>query len=225
MRDLKRIMLRNMLLLLMGLFCLGPVWAADGDVIPGDLNNDETIDLADAIIGLQLSAGIAPKVAASAAADINNDGEIGLPESLYALQCVAWLGVSRERWMAQMFDDAGASMGFLAFILETHPDGGIIARGNYDIVVSVPPYVVNQPVKGSFTNQPMTINGDRLSTTYTDNITQGVFIIDFTLAIEGTTHSGIVADGQWALDFTSPFFPDQNGAWTGYRQTGEGITQ
>lgn len=56
---------------------------------PGDVNNDKAVTLADAILALKITAGIAPAGALSLGADVNNDGKIGLPEVIYILQNTA----------------------------------------------------------------------------------------------------------------------------------------
>jgi hypothetical protein len=62
------------------------VW---GDVAPviGDVNNDTSVDLTDAILALQVVNGMEPQGIVSAA-DINGDQGIGLEEAIYALQVV-----------------------------------------------------------------------------------------------------------------------------------------
>jgi len=59
--------------------------------IPGDVNGDMKVDLADAIFVLRLLAGIDPGSAVNLNADVNADGKIGLPELAYILQKVAAL--------------------------------------------------------------------------------------------------------------------------------------
>jgi hypothetical protein len=58
-------------------------------VIPGDVNDDEVIDLVDAILALQVLAGMTPQQYVFFEADINNDQRIGLEEAIYALQRTA----------------------------------------------------------------------------------------------------------------------------------------
>jgi uncharacterized repeat protein (TIGR02543 family) len=54
-----------------------------------DINHDEHVNLADAILALQVLAGIAPQQTVYKEADVNNDGKIGLQEVIYILQKVA----------------------------------------------------------------------------------------------------------------------------------------
>lgn len=59
--------------------------------LPGDVNGDTNINLADAILVLRILAGITPTDMISLAADVNADGKIGLEELVYILQKVAGL--------------------------------------------------------------------------------------------------------------------------------------
>jgi hypothetical protein len=52
----------------------------------GNLTGDRWIDLADAIIALQIAAGIAPELPIAGGADVNGDGSINITEALYILQ-------------------------------------------------------------------------------------------------------------------------------------------
>jgi len=63
------------------------VWSFDvGEVtaVPGDVNGDLEVDLADAIMALQVAAGLYA-AGVDPAADVNGDGRIGLAEAIYAL--------------------------------------------------------------------------------------------------------------------------------------------
>jgi hypothetical protein len=64
-------------------------------VFKGDINGDSSVDLEDAILALQVVAGMNPSgIRASypaCGADVNGDGKIGLPEAIYILQKVAGL--------------------------------------------------------------------------------------------------------------------------------------
>jgi C1A family cysteine protease len=58
-------------------------------VIPGDINSSQTVDLADAIMALQLCSGMTPSSTVDLRADVSGDGKIGLEEGVYILQkCV-----------------------------------------------------------------------------------------------------------------------------------------
>jgi hypothetical protein len=58
----------------------------------GDVNGDGSIGLADAIVAMQVGAGITPSgTAAMKEADVNADGKIGLDEAVYILQREAGL--------------------------------------------------------------------------------------------------------------------------------------
>ena len=66
------------------------VWAVRGgapNAAPGDLNLDGSVDLADAIIALQVMSGASttgyPQINYS---DVNQDSRIGMPEAIFVLQ-------------------------------------------------------------------------------------------------------------------------------------------
>lgn len=60
----------------------------------GDVNGDKAITLADAILALQITAGITPTGTVTTTGDVNNDGKIGLPEVIYILQTIATIRTS-----------------------------------------------------------------------------------------------------------------------------------
>jgi hypothetical protein len=53
--------------------------------VPGDLNKDKGVDLADAILVLKVSVGIHPPEMDSRA-DVNGDGKINTAEGIYILE-------------------------------------------------------------------------------------------------------------------------------------------
>jgi hypothetical protein len=59
------------------------------DPIAGDVNADNEVDLSDAILSLQVTAG--KNVTVDVAGDVNGDKKIGLPEAIHALQKTAGL--------------------------------------------------------------------------------------------------------------------------------------
>jgi len=59
--------------------------------IGGDINGDSTVDLIDAILGLQILVGIEPSATVSISADFNDDGRIGLEEVISVLRKMAGL--------------------------------------------------------------------------------------------------------------------------------------
>ncbi len=63
---------------------------SDTEPAMGDVNGDGKVDLADAILALQVVAGLNPPNVFSSA-DVNNDNKIGLEEVVYILQKVAGL--------------------------------------------------------------------------------------------------------------------------------------
>jgi hypothetical protein len=60
------------------------------DVLPGDIDNNGTTDLADAINVLRILAGISVSPV-NTGADVNGDGKIGMEEEIYILQKIAGL--------------------------------------------------------------------------------------------------------------------------------------
>lgn len=66
-----------------------PYWGTflESEVI-GDINRDRTVDLRDAILSLQIVAGLSPE-GIHLSADVNGDGKIGLEEVIYILQKVS----------------------------------------------------------------------------------------------------------------------------------------
>lgn len=60
-------------------------------ILIGDVNSDDTVDLGDAIIALQVMAGIPVSSPVSKASDVNGDRQIGLPEAIHALRVTSGL--------------------------------------------------------------------------------------------------------------------------------------
>ena len=58
-------------------------------LLKGDLNGDNSVNLADTIMSLQITSGITPNQPVFSSAEVSGDGKIGLPESIYILQKVA----------------------------------------------------------------------------------------------------------------------------------------
>ena len=67
---------------------LGGVWQTM-IIAPGDVNGDSAVDLADAVLALQIAAGTAPTAAVFPEADIDRDLHIGPAEAVYALQAAS----------------------------------------------------------------------------------------------------------------------------------------
>ena len=59
----------------------------------GDCNGDGNVDLADAILALQVLAGIRPSSTVYKEGDVNGDGRIGMAEAIYVLQGLAGEGL------------------------------------------------------------------------------------------------------------------------------------
>ena len=60
-------------------------------VVKGDVDADGKVDLADAILALQVMAGITPSTTIYKEADVNGDGKIGMEEAIYIIQKVSGL--------------------------------------------------------------------------------------------------------------------------------------
>jgi len=56
-------------------------------ILKGDVNGDRSVDLADAILAIQVLTGVNP-AGILLEADVNGDGKIGLEEAIYILQIV-----------------------------------------------------------------------------------------------------------------------------------------
>ena len=68
-----------------GEYRLNVLWPSS----PGDSDGDAAVDLADAILSLQVCAGMDPPVWVDKEADVNRDGRISTEEVVYILQGVA----------------------------------------------------------------------------------------------------------------------------------------
>jgi hypothetical protein len=55
-------------------------------ILPGDINNDGVVDLADAILAFQVTSAVNIMVRVYNEADVNGDQNIGLPEMIFILQ-------------------------------------------------------------------------------------------------------------------------------------------
>ncbi len=55
----------------------------------GDINNDGTVDLKDAILAVQVMSGMQPSTRIFKQADVNNDHKIGIEEIIYILQKIS----------------------------------------------------------------------------------------------------------------------------------------
>jgi photosystem II stability/assembly factor-like uncharacterized protein/tetratricopeptide (TPR) repeat protein len=74
----------------------------------GDVNDDGKVDLVDAVLSMQVVAGMTPP-GVRAGADVNGDGRIGMPEAVYALRQTA--GVPPDSATAeQKTEEANAAL-------------------------------------------------------------------------------------------------------------------
>jgi hypothetical protein len=58
-------------------------------ILTGDLNGDNAVTLADAVMTMQVISGITPNQSIVQSAEVGGDGRIGLPEAIYILQKAA----------------------------------------------------------------------------------------------------------------------------------------
>jgi len=63
--------------------------SAAGMTLIGDIDGDSDVDLADAIIALQVVTGFEPALAVHAESDVNGDGRVGLEEACYILRAMS----------------------------------------------------------------------------------------------------------------------------------------
>jgi hypothetical protein len=61
----------------------------EGSASLGDIDGSLVVDLTDAILAMQVMAGIQPSATIFIEADVNNDNRIGLEEVIYIMQRVA----------------------------------------------------------------------------------------------------------------------------------------
>ena len=60
-----------------------------GAVVPGDVDGDGEISLADAAIACQIASKIQPSATIHIGADVNADGKIGVEEAAYVIRYVS----------------------------------------------------------------------------------------------------------------------------------------
>lgn len=60
-------------------------------IIPGDINDDDHVDLEDAILALQVLSGLQPSASLYKEADVNGDKRIGMEEVTYIVQALSGL--------------------------------------------------------------------------------------------------------------------------------------
>jgi len=61
----------------------------DEPIVTGDMDGSGSVDLADAILAMQIVLGMAPAQPIDGFVDANGDGRVGIAEVLHALQVVA----------------------------------------------------------------------------------------------------------------------------------------
>jgi hypothetical protein len=70
----------------------GPEWTfTTKEILAGDINDDDRVDLTDAILTLKIIAGMDTDQTVCEMADVNGDGKIGMEEVIYILQKISGL--------------------------------------------------------------------------------------------------------------------------------------
>ena len=75
-------------------YAFNPDYYSNEAILKGNINNDADVDLFDAILALQIMAGMETASNVYKEADVNEDGKIGLEEAIYTLQRLADIGES-----------------------------------------------------------------------------------------------------------------------------------
>jgi len=76
-------------------------------VAKGDVNGDGKVDLADAVLMMQLSVLVPSEEDMFKAADVDQDGRVGLVEAIYALQIVAGIREPEPAWNESFTNSLG----------------------------------------------------------------------------------------------------------------------
>jgi PKD repeat protein len=75
----------------------GRVDTGESSPSSGDVNGDTHVEIADAVLALQIDAGLTIADAVNLSADVNGDGRIGLAEALYVFRVSAGLIISPKK--------------------------------------------------------------------------------------------------------------------------------
>lgn len=117
----------------------GRVTLSGADTIKGDIGNDRQINLTDAILALQVHAGLAPANVVKAA-EVDNDGRIGLSDAFYAMQTAAGMRTASSPLAGTLVMIPGTALLGVTdslgnFLIENVPETG---AGNwlYDLFVT-----------------------------------------------------------------------------------------
>ncbi len=212
----------NLIIAVCIVFLAGFAFAAPNEsatTIIGDVNSDGQVDLADILICLQISAGAEAGGSALLEADVNGDHRINLMDAIFDMQWLSGITGPEEEWTADIYDASSQLLGTLNFVLRQAVSGEVVADGDYSVEYG-------DTITGDFTNQPVTIEGNQITSVYSDTVTlppaYGGFSVQFTLLITGTTDCESMA-GTWAVDFDHLMVPDMAGTWAGERTSGSGI--
>ncbi|MDA3833613.1 MAG: dockerin type I repeat-containing protein [Spirochaetales bacterium] len=183
------------------------------DTKNGDINYDKEVDLADAILALQVMAGMNP-AGVYAGADVNGDGKIGLAEVIYALQCVAGLRQQDSTpfgiWDGTIYD---SSIGGSGTIVDWDLNQDYTMNGNW-IFYPEEGVAVSLNVVGGYS-----FNNNQISFTTTGTATMSMSgaesgTSDYTLTVQGSLTSDTQASGTYSINFTDPYWFDNTGNWS-----------
>ena len=62
-------------------------------LLPGDVDSNQAVNMADAILALRILAGMNSGITVNMGGDVNGDGRIGFAEALYVIQFEAGLRI------------------------------------------------------------------------------------------------------------------------------------
>jgi hypothetical protein len=183
----------------------------------GDVDGNGQVELSDAIMALKVLVGTASPEDSSG--DVNGDGKIGIAEALYAVQWVAGIRAIKEEWSGALYNNLGIENGSIDFTLKKKSDGTVTADGVFSYLF------MGQTINEDFEDQPLAVDGNYISTEYTDTADIPPFgTTYYTVSLDGTTNNGS-GGGDWSVDFANIFIPDMSGTWSADRISGGGITE
>ena len=147
------------------------------DSLKGDINNDTKIDLADAIMVLQVMAGSSPGQP-NIASDVNSDGKIGLADAIYILQTSARLRGDTSSPTVSSTDPANNATGAavsnaITAIFSEVIDTSTLTTSSFTIKqgsTSVPGFVSYSGTTATFTPSSALFNGVPYTATITADV-------------------------------------------------------
>ena len=177
---------------------------------PGDVNGDTNVALTDAILALQVAAGLNP-TGINLGADVNSDGKIGLAEVIYILQTVAGLRqdfTSLGIWNGTIYDSSIGGSGTIVD-WELKQDHTMIGNWTFNPGDGV---VISLGIVGEYS-----YSNNQISFTTTGTATMsgtGSGTSDYTLTVQGSLTSDTEASGTYSINFTDSYWTDNTGNWS-----------